>query len=140
MYARMERVYFELESRQLLQCSMYVWSCDSHVKLCHVQPPLLRPSTHGMGPPRGGYFTHISKNLVRPLTNSKVYLELESRQLLQRSMCAWSCDSHVSSAGMRWGDTINHLKHSKLLQLHCISHKALQLHVHAHVSNDHDAD
>ncbi len=53
-----------------------------------------------------------------------------------------SCTSkhRASSAGMRWGDIINRHKHSKLLQLHCISHKALQLHVHAHVNTDHDAD
>jgi len=69
-----------------------------------------------------------------------------------------SCTSkhRASSAGIRWDDTINHHKHSKPLQLHCISHKALhcishkalhcishkalQLHVHAHVNTDHDAD
>ena len=41
LYILMRSAYFELESMQLCRAQEGAWSCDCHVKLCHVQPPLI---------------------------------------------------------------------------------------------------
>ena len=45
----MHCAYFVLESMQLFTDWLCTWSCDCHVELCHVQPPLLGPSQEGLG-------------------------------------------------------------------------------------------
>ena len=129
-------MYFERESRQLLRrlsasrghvivISNYVMSNLLCYDPVHMAWALPGAGTSGIYP----------KIWCAPLQN---HLPTS----LLNCILGKSCTSkhRASSAGMRWGDTIKNYKQSKLLQLHCISHKALQLHVHAHVSTDHDAD